>query len=194
MKGVATNTHVNRRYFDHPSLWPFLEAAADLDVPVFFHPSDVVGVDRMDRFHLIQMIGNPHDATFALVRTILGGVLDRIPHAKLCFVQVGGSLPAVIGRIDHTWQVREEARENTERPPSEYLPRLFYDSIAHSPEPIEILLRHVPDTQILMGSDYPWDMGEIPGESIRALPGASPTARARMLGGNAAGLLRLEGP
>ena len=192
-RGVATVTHVERRYFDDPTLWPFLEAAADLDVPVFLHPHDVAGVDRMDRFRLVQMLGNPHEATFALARTVLSGVLDRIPGLKLCFVQVGGSLPAVLGRMDHTWHARSETRVATRQPPSTYLPRLYFDSIAHSAEPIEFLLRHVPDEQIVMGSDYPWDMGEPqPGQSIRALTGSTPESVERMLGGNAARLLRLD--
>jgi aminocarboxymuconate-semialdehyde decarboxylase len=191
-RGVAVGTNVNGRYFDDPSLLPFLEAAQDLDVPVFFHPDNVAGHDRLDRYRLIQMLGNPHEAALALVRVILGGVMDRLPRIKMCFPQAGGSAPLLLGRIDHTWRVRPEAHAHVAAPPSEYLRRLFFDSIAHSPEPLEMLLRHVSADQVVVGTDYPWDMGEPEaGQSVKQLSSLTDAQRRRILGGNAAQLLKL---
>lgn len=191
MRGVTVGTNVNGRYFDDPSLFPFLEAAAELDVPVFFHPDNVAGEDRLQQYKLVQMLGNPHEATISLVRALLGGVLERLPTLKLVFPQAGGSLPTLLGRIDHAWHVREEAHANTPKPPSEYIKQCWFDSITHGPEPLESLLRHVSTDQVVLGSDYPWDMGEpVPAGSVRALD-IDDTAKAKILGGNAAALLKL---
>lgn len=191
MRGVTVGTNVGGRYFDDAQLFPFLEAARDLDVTVFCHPDAVAGEERLGPYKLVQMLGNPHEAAIALVRTLLGGVLERLPGLRLVFPQAGGSLPALLGRIDHAWKVRVEASSNTTVPPSEYVRRCYFDSITHGPEPLEILLRHVPAERILLGSDYPWDMGEpVPAGSVRALD-IDDGAKRRILGANAAELLGL---
>lgn len=192
-KGFAVCTNVNGVYFDHPRFAPFFEAAQDLDVTLFMHPDNVAGVERLDDYRLVQMIGNPHEAALSLVRIICGGVLDRYPRLKLCAVQAGGSIAYLIGRIDHTWNVHEEASRNIpEQPPSAYLERVYYDSITYVPLPLETLLAHVPPTQIVVGSDYPWHMGEpVAAQSVLALEGIDDATRELMLSGNAARLLGL---
>ncbi|TDC52779.1 amidohydrolase [Jiangella ureilytica] len=191
MRGVAVGTNINGRYFDDPELFPFLAAARELDVPVFFHPDNVAGEDRLGPYKLVQMIGNPHEATLSLVRLLLSGVLARLPGLKVSFPQAGGSIAYLTGRIDHAWQVRPEAHAHTDRPPSTFLAECHFDTITHSTVPLEILLRHVPPAQLLLGSDYPWDMGEaVPGRYVREL-NLDPTDQAAVLGGNAARLLGL---
>lgn len=193
LRGVSLGTNVEGRYFDDPSLFPFLEAAQDLDVPLFFHPTNVAGEERLGAYSLVQMLGNPHETALSLTRLILGGVLERLPNLNVCFPHAGGSIAMLLGRIDHAWRVRTEAHIATPHPPSEYIQRCYFDSISHSRESLDLLLRYVPVNRVLLGSDYPWDMGDT--EPVRSLPflaSLDAGSRAMVLGGNAVELLKLQ--
>lgn len=56
-----------------------------------------------------------------------------------------------------------------DRPPSAYVRRLFFDAITHDPEVLEFMCRRVGSRRIMLGSDYPFDMGlEHPVASLEA--------------------------
>lgn len=192
LRGVAVGTNVNGRYYDEDTIFPFLEAVQDLDVPIFFHPDNVAGADRVGKYYLRLLLGNPQEATISLAHLVLGGVLERLPRLKPVVTMGGGSLTALLGRIEHGWRTRPEARAKTSRPPREYLKQVYFDTICHATEPLELLLRVIPPSQILFGNDYPWDMGEpVPGTSVRECPGLTEADRAAIMGGTAAKLLKL---
>ena len=192
LRGVAAGTNVNGRYLDDPSFEPLFEAAERLRVPIFFHPDDVAGADRMADYYLTRLLGNPHEVALALARLILGGVVERFPAARLCFPMGGGSLPFLLGRVENGWRVRGEANAHTERPPAESLRSCYFDTIVHGPEALSFAIATVPATQFMLGSDYPWDMGEPdPVRAVEALD-LDDDDRRRVLGGNAVQLLRLD--
>jgi aminocarboxymuconate-semialdehyde decarboxylase len=159
MVGAAVGTDVNGVEWDDPSLFPVLEAAESLGALVFFHPADRQPDPRLARFHLRNLIGNPLETTVAIAALVFGGVLDRLPRARLCFAHAGGFAALGVGRFDHGYRVRPEAQEFAQALPSEYLRRLYFDTITHS----ELALRHLVDLvgaqQVVMGSDDPADMG-----------------------------------
>lgn len=157
--GAAIGTNVNGDYLDHPRFEPFLAAAEQAGVPVFLHPHHVCGGERLGRYGLSRAIGNPHEAATALCRVILGGVLERHPRLKLCFPMGGGSIGPLLGRVTHGWSVRPEARQKAPQQPAEYLRRCFFDTVLHSADSLEFLLGILSASQLLLGSDWPWDMG-----------------------------------
>ena len=113
----------------------------------------------MDDFHLRNLVGFPLDATLAAVRLIFAGVLDRFPRLRICVGQAGGFLPYVAGRLDHGYAVRPECRRFIDRPPSHYLRRLYFDSLTHSARALGLLLDTVGPERVMLGSDFPFDMG-----------------------------------
>ena len=159
MVGVAIGTNVNGVYLDHPRFAPLLAEVEASGVPMFLHPDHVGGVERLGGYGLTLALGNPHEAATALCHVILGGVLERYPNLKLCFPMGGGSIVPLLGRITHGWSVRPEAGALAPQPPVEYLRRCFFDTVVHSSESFEFLLNTVPTSQLLLGSDWPWDMG-----------------------------------
>jgi aminocarboxymuconate-semialdehyde decarboxylase len=192
LRGVAVGTNVNGTYLDDPRFDDFFAAAERLDVPVFFHPDSVAGADRLRDYYLVRTLGNPHEVAIAIARLVLGGVLERHRSLKLCFPLGGGSVPYLLGRIERTWSVRDEARERVGESPAAQIRRCYFDTILHSSASLRFLLDVVPAGQVVLGSDYPWDMGEAdPAAGIRSVDGVAPGDLDRIAGSTAAGLLGL---
>jgi aminocarboxymuconate-semialdehyde decarboxylase len=194
LSGVAVGTSVNGDYYDHPRFRPFFAEVERQGVPLFFHPDDVAGADRLVPFYLGRLIGNPHEASLSLLRIILGGVLEDFPGLKLCFPMGGGSLPLLLGRVENGWAVRPEARARTPRRPTEYLRQCYFDTILHSQAAFDYLVSVVPAEHVVMGSDYPWDMGpESPREVIDSSKAITEDQRLGVLAGNVEQLISRPG-
>ncbi len=156
---VEIGTNVLGRYLDDPSVLDVLEAAAELGLAVLVHPWDAIGEDRMKAYYLPHMVALPAETAAAIARLIFGGVLDRLPKLRIGFAHGGGSFLPLLARIDHGFQVRREAKVAISRPPSTYVHRLFFDSITHDAELNQMMCRRVGSHRVMLGSDYPFDMG-----------------------------------
>lgn len=157
MRGVQISTTSAGRDFSHPALDVFWAAAVELDVPVFVHPWGCSYIDRLSSFYLGNVIGQPLETTTALSHLIFGGVLDRYPALNICGAHGGGYLPYYLGRADHAYAVRPESR-TMERPPSEYMPRLYFDSLVYRQDELRSLISVAGVDHVLLGTDYPFDM------------------------------------
>jgi aminocarboxymuconate-semialdehyde decarboxylase len=167
-RALEIGTNVSGRDLDDPELVEILQAAAELGLAVFVHPWSGIGEERMRAFYLPHMVSLPAETSLAISRLILGGVLDRLPTLRIAFAHAGGSFVPLLGRIDHGFAVRPEARRAISRPPSAYLRRLHFDSITHDTRLLEFLCEKVGSDRVMLGSDYPFDMGvEHPLEQLR---------------------------
>lgn len=176
---------------DDPALDPFWQEAERLGAVLFLHPLGTSLGERVDRHYLSNIVGQPLETTIALSQLIFGGVLDRFPQLRICAAHGGGYLPYAIGRSDHGHGVRPESRGCREAP-SNYLARLWYDTVVFRPESVQALISQVGLSQVVAGTDYPFDMGEYAlHELVRRVPGLDAPGQAAVLGGNAASLLRL---
>lgn len=170
-----------------PRLELFWSRAEELGALVFLHPFGCSLDERLDRFYLANTVSQPAENAVALSHLIFGGVLDRHPGLKVLAAHGGGYLPTKLGRSDHSWKVRPEAR-SCAAPPSSYLKRIHFDSLVHSAAELRALVAAAGPEQVLLGSDYPFDMGtDNPVADVLAA-GLPPTAEAHVLGGNAAAL------
>lgn len=192
LRGVEISTHVGRRELNDPSLEPFWARAAALECVVFIHPFGTELGSRLQQSYLSNIIGQPLETTIALSHLIFGGVLDR--HAKLRILAAhgGGYLPMYPGRSDHGSRVRPEAAAMARRP-SEYLRQIWFDSLLYDAQALRHLIERVGAGQVVVGTDYPFDMGDYGvHDLVAAIPGLSEAQRAGILGGNAARLLGLD--
>jgi aminocarboxymuconate-semialdehyde decarboxylase len=105
------------------------------------------------------MILLPADTALAIARLIFGGVLDRAAALRVGFAHAGGSFMPLLNRIDHGFSVRPEAKVAISQPPSSYLHRLYFDSITQDTRLLELLCQRVGSDHVMLGSDYPFDMG-----------------------------------
>ena len=157
---VEIGSHVNGRDFDDPALFEFFAAAQQLDLAIFVHPQGPsIGQERMGQYYLPFMVGYPADSALAAARLILGGVLERLPRLRICFAHGGGAFPAALGRLDHGHRVRPEAKKFIARPPSHYAKSLYFDTLTHDASLLAFNLEKFGSERIMIGSDYPFDMG-----------------------------------
>lgn len=182
--GVEISSHAPGVELSDPRLEQFWARAADTGAIVFLHPFGCSLGTRLALQYLSNTVGQPVEHAVALAQLIFSGVLDRHPGLRLLAAHGGGYLPHHIGRADHAWRVRPDARGCAE-PPSTYLKRLWFDSLVHAPDELAALVRKVGADKVLLGSDYPFDMGEP--DPIAALNAADLTAgeRAAIVAGNA---------
>lgn len=170
LRGVEIGSNVNGRYFDDSLFNPFWEAAQALDALIFVHPQHVVGAERMKDYNLANLIGNPTETSLAFARCIFGGVLERFPRLKFLLAHAGGFLPYTWGRLDRGFQIQDSATSKISKTPAEYMKVLYFDTIAHIRMALEYLIENFGADHVLLGSDYPYDMGEPePVESLRRL-------------------------
>jgi len=190
MRGVYLGTNIGSHELDDPLFEPILARIEALDLPIFLHPVEPIGGDRLKTFFLSNLIGNPVDTAVAACHLIFGGVLDRHPRLQIGLPHAGGVLPILIGRIDQGWRTRPELK-SLPQAPSAYLTRFTYDTITHSKAVMEFVINAVGAERIMLGSDYCFTMGyDRPVQFLEQVDLAS-AQRKMILGGNAARLLKL---
>jgi aminocarboxymuconate-semialdehyde decarboxylase len=192
MRGVEISTTINGLELDADAFAPFWAKAEEIGCVVFIHPAGTSLAGRLNRFYLQNIIGRPIETTIALSHLIFGGVLDRHPGLKIIAAHGGGYLPFYPGRSDHGYAVRPEAQA-IRHPPSEYLRRIYFDSLVYSPESLRNLISTVGAGQVMMGTDYPFDMGSYDVHGlIKAMGDLSETDPETIRGANAVRLFGLE--
>jgi aminocarboxymuconate-semialdehyde decarboxylase len=165
-------------------LEPFWSRAAELGAVVFLHPFGCTLDERLDRWYLANIVGQPVENAVALSHLVFSGVLDRHPGLRLLVSHGGGYLPTYLGRADHGWLVRPEAHACVQ-PPSSYLRRLHFDSLVHAPRALRALVESVGAWQVVLGSDYPFDMGVDDPVQRLAEAGLTEQQQQAIRGGNA---------
>ncbi|MFD8814742.1 amidohydrolase family protein [Streptomyces sp. NPDC059627] len=192
LSGVEISSHAPGSELSDPAYEPFWSRAEETGAIVFLHPFGCTLDERLDQWYLSNTVGQPTENAVALSHLIFSGVLDRHPELKLVAAHGGGYLPTHIGRSDHAWSARSDAGADCAHLPSSYLRRIYFDSLVHDPHVLRELVRAVGGDRVLLGSDFPFDMGtEDPVAALRAarLPDRDFHA---VRGGNAAALLRKD--
>lgn len=175
-----------------PRLDPFWARMEQLGAPVFLHPFGCTLDERLDRFYLANTVSQPAENAVALSHLLFAGVLDRYPGLKLVAAHGGGYLPTAIGRSDRAWRVRPEA-QRCAHAPSTYLKRMWFDTVIHDATQLRHLIEVVGADRVVLGSDFPFDMGlDDPAREVArdlAAEGFDASVVEAVLGGNAAGLM-----
>lgn len=189
LRGIEIPSHVAGRELSEPQFRPVLAAAEELGVLLFLHPLGASHGERLRDHYLNNVLGNPIDSAIAVAHLIFDGVLEQLPGLKICVAHGGGYAAPYWGRLDHAWRVRPDCRRHISKPPSEYLRRLYFDTLVFDQDQLEFLLRTYGAAHLCLGTDYPFDMSEPDPLGLHA--GLSEADRAGVLGGTAAKLLGL---
>ena len=192
-KGLQIGGTVDGHNLDEPRFRPFWAAVEAKGVPVILHPNGYPESHRFGDYFLTNCIGNPLETMVAVTRMIFGGLFEEHPGIKLVLLHGGGYLPFYCSRADHTWEVRPETRVKIpDRPPSDYMKMLYYDTMVFQPLYLRHLVEIVGADRVMLGTDYPFDMGETdPVGLIDATDGISAAERDEIKGGTAARLFGL---
>ncbi|MEU6841718.1 amidohydrolase family protein [Streptomyces sp. NPDC046716] len=157
--GVEISSHAPGRELSDPALDPLWARAEQTGALLFLHPFGCTLDERLDQWYLSNSVGQPAENAVALSHLIFSGVLDRHPGLRIIAAHGGGYLPTHIGRADHAWQTRTDAGADCAHLPSSYLKRLYFDSLVHDPHVLRELVRVAGADRVLLGSDFPFDMG-----------------------------------
>ncbi|KAJ3330068.1 hypothetical protein HDU76_006498 [Blyttiomyces sp. JEL0837] len=194
LPGIQIGSHVNDWNLDAPELDPIWTACEEMDVGVFIHPWDMDNKGRMEKYWYPWLIGMPSETTVAICSLIFGGVLERHPKLRVTLAHGGGSFPFTIGRIEHGFQVRPDlCATNCKQNPLSYLGRIWTDSLVHDEDALMYLVKKIGVDKIMLGSDYPFPLGEHqPGELIANCKRLTNEEKAMMLSGNALKFFKLD--
>ncbi len=189
--GFEVNSDVRGGDLDDRRFDPVWARAEEQEILVVLHPHGWTEPRRMDDYYLINVVCMPLASTVAVSRMILGGVWERFPDLRMLVVHGGGYLPFYFARTDHAYAVRPETRRHISRPPSEYLHKLYFDTTVFAPSAVEYLVAEFGAEHVLMGTDYPFDMGPTDPLGFLADARLSEEEHALVVGGNAARLLKI---
>ncbi len=171
MAGVQIGTNVNQINLGEPQFFDVFKACEELGMAVFVHPWEMMGQADMQKYWLPWLVGMPAETSRAICSLIFSGTLEKCPGLRICFAHGGGSFPATLGRIDHGFNVRPDlCAVDNPHSPRKYLSKMYFDSLVHEPAKLDFLIKLVGADQVMLGSDYPFPLGELePGSLIESM-------------------------
>lgn len=186
-RGVEIGNHVGDRDLDDGGIVTFLQHCADVGAPVFVHPWDMTASPRLDRWMAQWLVGMPQETHLSITAMILGGAFDRLPRSlRICFAHGGGSIAFALGRMDNAWRQRHDVVGTSEHPPSHYVDRFSVDTVVFDHRTLRYLVDVMGTDRVMLGSDYPYPLGERPaGSIVRDNALLTDSERHALLGGNA---------
>lgn len=190
-RGVMLYSHIGGRPVDHPEFAPVYAHAEAKRLPIVLHPTVPTWGEAIKDHWMIPMMGLQVDTSFALLRLILSGILERHPRLQVVMPHVGGVLPYMIGRIDHQTEVMGRGRENITQPPSEYLRRIYLDLVSPSEQALQYAYQFSGPDRLVFGTDHPWVEPQIFINLIEGMD-ISAHAKAKIFGTNAKTLFKLD--
>lgn len=190
VRGVEVTASVRGTYLGDDRFRPFWAAAEACGALVFVHPT-TSGFDLpvFNEYYLSNTLGNPMETTIAAAHMIMAGVMEAHPHLRVLLAHGGGTILSLRGRLRHAHSFQTQARSRLRESIDASLRRFFFDTLTHDADLLRDLIEYAGPDHVVLGSDYPFDMGlERPADIVRTL-GLPPADEAKVLGGNAARLL-----
>jgi aminocarboxymuconate-semialdehyde decarboxylase len=168
--GVFVSANIDGRNLTDPMFAAVWQAIDDLALPVLVHPTAPQGMESMymNEYGLVPPIGFTFDTTLAISRMILDGFIDRYPNLKIIAGHGGGTLPYLVGRLDRCHEMIPACSDVIKDKPSEYLRRIYYDGVVYSQDALELCIKVGGEDNVLYGSDYPHNIGDMAGTLTRA--------------------------
>ena len=194
--GVGRRARAGDERWDCPARWcsatstacaladaryePLWQKADELNAVIYIHPAHPLGVEAMEQYWLMPLVGFLMDTTLAAAHLVFAGIPRRYPRITWVLCHMGGAIPYLAERLDRGYEAFADCRANIDQPPSAYLKQFYYDTVNFDPSCIELAIAFAGVDHILAGSDYPHQIGSIP-KMLQALQG--PGRARRVIGG-----------
>ncbi|MGH9387735.1 MAG: amidohydrolase family protein [Vicinamibacterales bacterium] len=188
--GAMVFSNVNGTALANAVYDPLWKKANELGAVIYIHPAHPLGVEAMEQYWLMPLVGFLLDTTLAAAHLVFAGIPERYPRISWALCHMGGAIPYLAERLDRGYEAFADCRANISRPPSSYLKQFYFDTVNFDVDAIELAIKFAGADRILAGSDYPHQIGSIPKmlDAIGRLR-ISPAQREGILGRNAAQLL-----
>ena len=185
LSGVEVAASVDGDYLGADRFRPFWAAADERGLVVFVHPTTMgLGLPVLQENYLWNTVGNPTETTVTAAHLVMQGVMDDHPNLKIVLAHGGGTITALRGRLQHAQTFKPPGRDVIGA-----IGRFYFDTVVFDPGVLRALVDFAGAGRVLLGSDYPFDMGdERPAEVVRAL-GLPADEEGAILGGNALHLI-----
>jgi len=187
-KGIEIGTNVNGLDLDNERFSRFFQEANRLECSILIHPNNVFMGSRLSSYYLENLIGNPYETTISATRLIVSGFFEKYPKIRVCLSHGGGALPYILGRIRHGSKVRPEICLKNEL---ELPNQMFFDMVVYDPETMIFLISKADIDNVLLGSDYPFDMGD-PQSIILIKSNLEEAEQSKILRSNAKRFLKMQ--
>ena len=192
-RGIEIGTNVNGNDLTRAGLEKFFARVEELGVLIFMHPIGTSFAERMDDHYFRNLIGHPLESALAVGYLVFDGYLEKYSGLKICIAHGGGYTPAYAGRFDHPYHLRDDCRQHINKPPSEYLKKLYFDTVVFTEHQLRYLIETWGADHVIMGTDYPYDMAEPdPVGHVNSVKNLSEEDKALVMGENAAALLNID--
>jgi len=193
LKGVEVAASVRGVFLGDDRFEPFWGAAEATGALVFVHPT-TRGFDApvFQDYYLWNTVANPLETATTAAHMVVAGVMERHSGLRVLLAHGGGALLAVRGRMRHAHRFQPQARARLTEPPEDSIRRFYFDTLTHDDALLRALIDYAGPDHVLLGSDYPFDMGDARHvDTVRALE-LAPDVKAAILTGNAERLLGLD--
>jgi len=162
LPGIQIGSNINDINLGDDRIFPIFEACAELDLAVLVHPWNMMGQEHMSKYWLPWLVGMPAETARAAASMVFSGVFERLPQLRVCFAHAGGTFIPTIGRLEHGFQCRPDlvAIDNNVNP-RESFGRFWVDSITHDADLTRYILEQIGPEKMMLGSDYPFPLGDL---------------------------------
>jgi aminocarboxymuconate-semialdehyde decarboxylase len=158
--GVEIASHVNGVSIGEARFEPFFAAAERLGAAIFVHALRPAGQERIVGAFPEQAVCFPGDVALACASMITGGIASRHPKLRIAFSHGGGTMSILMPRLVHAWNMFPKAKESLQESPATIARRFYYDELVFEPRAIRFLVETFGERQILVGTDYPFALGD----------------------------------
>jgi len=179
-KGVGGN-------LDDPALDPLWEVASARQAAIFLHPHYICGDERLADYDLVNAVGRLTDTIIAVARLLFSGHLTRFPGISLVLSHGGGALPYALGRLKRNRAIHPDYAD-----PAEGFGRLYFDTVLFEPRALRFLCDTVGADKVMLGSDYPFAIGDPDPRRIVEETALTDAERQAILGATAARIFHVD--
>ena len=151
---------IKGKHLDDEFFFPVFEYCADKGILLYLHPYVSEQRSEYERYYNGNLIGAALETNIGINHLLFGGVFERFPALNVLTSHGGGYFPYQFGRLMHGYKVRQEPKAKGAKSPENYLKNIYFDTITHWTPSLQFLINTFGADHIVLGSDYPYDMGD----------------------------------
>jgi len=155
--GIGLNTSYGDKWLGHPDFKPVMDELNRRKAVVYVHPLAPQCCGSLMPNVPASFIEYPQDTNRAVMSLLFSATFTRTRDIRWIFSHAGGAVPMLAGRINSLVKIQKTNADSLPDGIDFELKRLHYETAnaAYAPN-MAALLKYVPISQVLFGTDYPY--------------------------------------